>query len=654
MVDLATLRDPKLVWTTVLAQLGVRVGGDQALERLEQVLQERRLLILLDNFEQVLPAAGGVPGLLAEAPELRLLVTSRSPLGLGSEHVYPVSPLELPDLHRLPSLADLAEIPAISLFVARAQAVSPTFELTEANAAAVAEICVHLDGLPLAIKLAAARMHVLSPQMVLDRLEHRLSLLRWDAVDLPERQRTLEAAIAWSFDLLNAEEQALFRRVAIFVGGFTIEEAEEVMAALGGTKRDVLDALSSLVDGSLVQVREEPSGRNRYAMLESIREYALERLARDGELEAASRAHATYFIRLIEEDERERLEGDERNWSQLQQLEIQNLLAVREWLTRHPDPLLELRLASAPGVYWILEGNLEARRARLEAALDAIKTGKGVEETDDFLRPWITLGDTLCLLGDLDRAGSLLSETLVRARALGDKASTVACLVSLGWCRLLSADYETAEGCLEEGLGLAEATGNKLQMARAQTILGELARMRGQPERSIVWYEDSLIGLRAFGDRMLAGAALTGLALGREQTGDLAGAAAALEESLENSRHTHNPWLLNVTAERTALVSSGLVDSELLAELLGASDGLKRQNGVVGIQIAPEQERLQALAGELEAQLGYAAFYSAWQRGNRHSMEETIGLVGRVLDCLSAAAPEVVPEPAGDESARLS
>ena len=642
MVDLAPIQDPKLVMQAIADQLALPSGREHSFEGLALALENRRLLILLDNFEQLMPAAGDIPALLAAAPGLRLLVTSRSPLGLRVEHVYPVPPLELPDLRRLPSPEELAQIPAVSLFLARAQAVSPAFELTEENALAVAELCVHLDGLPLAIKLAAARMQVLSPQMVLDRLGQRLSLLRWDARDTPERQHTLEAAIAWSYDLLSPGEQALFRRIGVFVGGFTIEAAEELMDAMDGTKADVLEALSSLVESSLVRVQAEPSRHYRYGMLESIREYALERLAESDELEAASRAHARYFIHLIDQHETERLKGDERSWSQLQPIEIQNLLMARQWLTQHPDPLLELRLAMAPSVYWILGGNLEARQARLESALETIKNMKP-EEADDFLRSWITLGDTLALLGDLDRAGSLLSETLVRARALGDDASTLACLISLGWCRVLSGDYKTAERDLQEGLALADVADDKLQKARAQTILGELARMRGQPEIAIAWLEGALSGLRALGDRVLAGAALTVLALVRAGTKDLAGASAHLLESVENSRHTQNPWLLNVTAERTALVSSEIVDKELLAELLGASDGLKRKHGVRGMQIAPEQERLRSLAGELEARLGYAAFYSAWQRGTRHSLEETISLAGQVLEDLSERLGSVEP-----------
>jgi transcriptional regulator with XRE-family HTH domain len=192
MVDLAPVRDPDLVLQALLAQFGLRETGDRALERLVQVVQKRRVLILVDNFEQVMPAAGELPRLLAEAPELRLLVTSRSPLGLRSEHVYPVPALELPDLHRLPPVDELAEIPAVTLFLTRGEAVSSTFKLTDENARTVAELCVRLDGLPLAIKLAAARMQVLSPKMILDRLEHRLSLLHWDARDCPNASKRLK------------------------------------------------------------------------------------------------------------------------------------------------------------------------------------------------------------------------------------------------------------------------------------------------------------------------------------------------------------------------------------------------------------------------------------------------------------------------------
>jgi tetratricopeptide (TPR) repeat protein len=435
--------------------------------------------------------------------------------------------------------------------------------------------------------------------------------------------------------------------MAVFVGGFTIEAAEELMAGLDGIKTDVLQGLSALVDGSLVRVQAEPSGRYRYGMLESIREFALDRLAENNELDAASRAHATYFVQLIEQDESRRHEGDEHTWLQLQHYEVQNLHAARQWLSSHPDPELELRLATAGGVYWILEGNLEARRSRLEGALDT-SAAKPAEGSDAFVKARITLGDTLSLLGDLDQARDVLTDALARARAVDDEGSIAICLVSLGWCRTLRGELDAATRELEEGLALAEAVGDRLQVARAQVIQGEVARLSGHPARSIACLEGGLMILRDVGDLALTAAALTGLALSRAQTGDVARAAAHLRESLEIGGNMQNPWLLNVTGERTVIVASDSVDGELVAELTGALDGLKRRQGVRGIQVSAEQERLQALTGELEGRLGYAAFYSEWQCGSKLSIEETISLTGRVLDSLSAAALGSVDSSAGD------
>jgi tetratricopeptide (TPR) repeat protein len=435
--------------------------------------------------------------------------------------------------------------------------------------------------------------------------------------------------------------------MGIFVGGFTIEAAERIMAALDGTKADVLEALSSLVDGSLISVQLEPSGRHRYAMLESMREFALERLAESDELDAVSRAHATYFIQLIEQDESRHHESDEHTWLHLQQDEVQNLYAVRQWLNGHPDVELELRLATAPGVYWILGGNLDAQRSRLEAVLEAMKATGPAEASIAAVKARITLGDTLTLLGDLNRAYDVLNESLARARELGDETSTAVCLISLGWCHALSGNWDVGTEKLEEGLAGAGATGDKLQVSRAQLLLGEVDRMRGLPDRSIARLQEALSGLRAVGELALTAVALTGLALGRAQKGDLAAAAGHLRESLEITEHMHNPWLVNALGERTALVCEEWVDNEPVTELLGALDGLKRRQGLLGVQIPDEQERLHSLNDALEGRLGYAAFYAAWQRGKGHSIDETTCLIGRVLNFLSIASLGSVSPPAG-------
>ena len=267
------------------------------------------MLLLLDNFEQVVAAAPVVAELLVGCPKLKVLVTSREVLRLSGEHEFPVPPLALPDLQRLPALEPLSQYAAVALFIQRALAVKPDFTVTNANAPAVAEICVRLDGLPLAIELAAARIRLLTPQAMLARLESRLQLLTGGARDVPTRQQTLRGTIAWSYDLLDEGERALFRRLAVFAGGCTLEAAEAVCQSardpLTGAGQalavEVLDGLESLVGKSLMRPQEAPGGESRFTMLETIREYALEKLGESGETAAVGRQHAVYYLGLAEE-----------------------------------------------------------------------------------------------------------------------------------------------------------------------------------------------------------------------------------------------------------------------------------------------------------------------------------------------------------------
>jgi predicted ATPase/DNA-binding SARP family transcriptional activator len=302
LVDLAPLRDPSLVVSTIARSLGVRGGASQSLtESLKEWLRSKQLLLLLDNFEHLLPAALLVAELLASCPLLKVLVTSRAPLHLRGEQEFSVPPLALPDLRHLPLVEVLSRCAAVELFIQRARSVTPDFALTEENAAAVAEICRSLDGLPLAIELAAARIKVLPPQALLSRLERRLPLLTDGARDLPARQQTLRDAIAWSYDLLGEEEQTLFRRLSVLIGGCTLEAAEAVGNAGHELGTEILDGIASLVDKSLLQQETVDGGEPRFRMLETIREFGMERLAKSGEEAAIRQRHACYFVVLAEE-----------------------------------------------------------------------------------------------------------------------------------------------------------------------------------------------------------------------------------------------------------------------------------------------------------------------------------------------------------------
>ena len=293
VVPLAPISDPGLVASAIITALGVREAGDEPLiERLKAVLRDKRLLLVLDNFEQVIEAAPLVADLLGACPDVTMLVTSRVRLRLSGEREVPVAPLGLAALDRHRSVADVATSDAVRLFVARAEAVQPDFALTPDNAVAVAEICRRLDGLPLAIELAAARVKVLPPAALLARLDHRLPLLTGGGRDLPERQQTMRAAIAWSHDLLTPEEQVLFRRLAVFAGGFTLEAAEAVASGSGEPGIDPFEGVASLLDKSLLRQEAGPGGEPRFVMLETVREFALEQLVASGEEGAIRERHA--------------------------------------------------------------------------------------------------------------------------------------------------------------------------------------------------------------------------------------------------------------------------------------------------------------------------------------------------------------------------
>ena len=311
-VALATLTDHTLVTSSVAQVLGVRESGDQPLlEGIKDYLQDKRLLLVLDNFEQVLEAAPQAGEILSAAPRLKVLATSRIPLGIYGEREYAVPPLAIPDPKRLPTLEVLSQYEAVRLFIERAEATKAGFEITSENAPAVAEICARLDGLPLAIELAAARIKLLPPSSILARLTNRLKLLTGGARDLPERQRTLRGAIEWSHTLLDEGEKTLFARMAIFSGGRTLEAIEAVCDAQGDLPMDAFDGVSSLVDKSLLRQEEGPEGEPRFMMLETIHEYAREKLRESGEAEEIGHAHARHFLGLAEEAE---LTGPEQAW----------------------------------------------------------------------------------------------------------------------------------------------------------------------------------------------------------------------------------------------------------------------------------------------------------------------------------------------------
>jgi predicted ATPase/class 3 adenylate cyclase len=398
---LATLTQAELFFSTVAETLGVQETGEQPLdESLKDYLKERRLLLVLDNFEQVLGAAPTVTELLAAAPGLKVLATSRAPLGLYGEHEYDVPPLSVPDVRHLPDLKVLSQYEAVRLFIERAKAAKADFEVTDESAPAVAEICVRLDGLPLAIELAAARIKMLPPNALLHRLGSSLKLLTGGARDLPERQRTLRATIEWSFALLDEGEQVLFGRLAVFSGGRTLEAIEGICDAEGDLAVDTFEGVSSLLDKSLLRQEEGPGGEPRFVMLETVHEFAREKLKESAEAEEIKRIHAQYFLTLAEEAYTELKGANQLQWLEKLEAEHDNMRAALSWALEHKQVELALRLGSALWWFWWMRGHNSEGRRWLEQAL--AMDGRGSPEVRAMALAGA--GALASEQGDLDRA----------------------------------------------------------------------------------------------------------------------------------------------------------------------------------------------------------------------------------------------------------
>jgi predicted ATPase len=485
-VDLAPLSDPTLVLSTIAQTLGIReVAGQSLLERLSEELQPKQVLLLLDNFEQVVSAALEVMDLLGACPKLKLLVTSREVLHVRAEYEFAVPPLALPEPTHLLDLVALSHSEAVALFLQRAQAVEPDFHMTRANARAVAEICTRLDGLPLAIELAAARIKLLPPPALLARLAHRLQVLTSGARDVPVRQQTLRNTIAWSYHMSGAQEQRLFRRLSLFVGGCTLETAEAVCAVLsdGDGAGPVLDGVASLIDKSLLQHTEQEE-EPRLRLLETIREYGLEALAASGEMEATQRAHALYYLALAEEAESE-LEGPQQvRWLQRLEREHDNLRAALRWSLEQGEAgysmEMALRLGGALGGFWRARGPFSEGRTFLERSLTGSKGIVSATRAKSLLAATMLA----IYLGDMDRAESLAQESLALSRELGDTWGIAYSLLLLGRGAWFRGDFPAARPLLEEALALCREVGHKTGITYSLSDLGFIALKQGDYARA--------------------------------------------------------------------------------------------------------------------------------------------------------------------------
>ena len=493
--------------------------GEEAGERqgLGDYLRGREMLLVLDNFEQVVEAASLVGELLAGCPGLKVLATSRSLLRVYGEREYPVPAMRLPDPGSLPPIDELGDYEAVGLFLQRARSVKGDFGITEQNAPAVVGICIRLDGLPLAIELAAARVKLLPPEMILERLQsNRLKLLAGGARDLPERQQTLRGAIDWSHALLEEGERTLFAKLAVFSGGCTLAAMEEVC-----DREDALEAAESLLDKSLIRQEETGRGGPRFVMLETIHEYARERLRERTDAVATHRRHAEYFLTLAEESE-PRLGGPEQvAWFERLETENDNLRAAISWAIGHGEAELGLRLAQALRPFWYARGHYVEGRGWVARFLG-------------------DLGELFVDSEDYAQAQYLYEEVLVLSRQMDDTSTLVECLIQLSHISLFQADHQKATAPGEEAVALSRNRGDTANLARALNCLGWAALLQGDHERAHGWYEQSLALYTYPGDKTIAAESLQGLACAAGVRGE-AEQAARLFGAAEAAGYGHTP-----------------------------------------------------------------------------------------------------------------
>jgi predicted ATPase/DNA-binding XRE family transcriptional regulator len=530
-VGLASLSDPSLVAAVVLRSLGLwEAEGRSPSETLRDRLREKRLLLILDNFEHLLEAAVEVAGLLESCPGLVVLVTSRAPLRVRGEQEYPVPPLALPSATQNPSEADILMAPSGRLFLERARAVSSGFAITEGNAGDVAAICWRLAGLPLALELAAAKVRLLEPAALLARLDRALSTA-WNR-DLPERQRTMRSTLDWSHDLLTEKEKILFRRLSAFSGGFALDAAEEICAFDEAEPEEVPELLGRLLEQSMVTVRPAANGSRRYGMLEPVRQYALERLEESGETAATRERHAEHFLALVESAKPVFLGPEYPVWSGRIEREHDNVREVLRWVRESGEVCTGLRLVGALSWFWWMGGYLEEGRRWAE---ELLRQPFGEDRLDcGFARAGAlcAAGELAFGQGDLAEAAEMFEGSLALYRELGEDVGVAGVLAELGQVERARGYHERAAALSEEGLSLARRSDDSRIAAIALGTLGRVERHRGNLEDAVSRHQESLALFREIGHGWGTAYALANLAVSALGRGDLEDALVLNEESL--------------------------------------------------------------------------------------------------------------------------
>ena len=657
---LVSTSDPALIPSVIAESLGIQqVGNLSILEQVKLYLQDKQLLLILDNFEQLVSAATFVEELLAACPSLKIIVTSRTVLRLRVEFEYPVDPLTLPDLGRSPNDTGIGQSAAIALFVQRAQMVKPDFQLTQANVRTIAEICIQLDGLPLAIELAAARSRLLPPQALLSRLSRQFEVLTGGAVTLPLHQQTLHNTLQWSYDLLAANEQQLFRRLAVFGRGWTLEAAEALGNAYHEAQDDlpILDVLASLIDKSLVRHIDQEEAEPRFFIFMTVREYGLECLRESGEEEPIQRAHANYYLALVEEAEPHLKDAQQLVWLRRLDRAQENLRTALSWLITHEEGESALRFCVALWLYWQTRGYWSEGRRWLKAALALPSAG---ERTSVRAKALSAAGELAGVQTDWQEAQQLLSESLAIFRELHDDGGSILPLSILGWVLLMQGD-PTAVPLMKDCIAKCRTLGKKWDLARVVLRLGYYQQLHGDLEQALTLTREGLALTQEFGDRTLVTHALNNLAYWLYLHGDLEQAKAFAHEGLTLARELGDRAVILSTLETIGSIALAKGELEQAISCFTEGYSLARELGnellvawhLLGLarvaiaqyqliravymfaaaevrydlnkQMSPDQrDDYKRTIGSLHAQLGEQAFKAAWAEGRKMTLEQIL------------------------------
>jgi predicted ATPase len=613
-VALEPIAELALVLPTIAQTVGLRESsGPSVADRLKEFLADKRLLLVLDNVEQLVEAAPELAALLAAAPQLKLLVTSRTPLHLSGEHEFSVPSLSLPDLAHLPELASMSQYEAVALFVDRARAVKADFAVTSANAPAIAEMCVRLDGLPLAIELAASRAKLLSPQALLARLERRFDLLTGGPRDMPERQQTLRATIDWSYGLLGRDEQTLFARLAVFVGGCTLEAVEAVCGGAG-----ILTGLATLIDSNLLRQEEQPDGEPRFTMLESIRAYAVELLEASGEAEEVRRRHADHFISVagrIEDDVRTKPDVD---WLALER-EHDNFRAALNWLAPHDEHESLVQLTAGLVRFWETRGHVAEGKSWCDIGLTLAPQLPPALEA----RAWLSAGSLLWHLDENQRSRESATRALALFRQIGDRYHEARSLhvASIGAGQ--AGDHAAADSLSEEAKTIYREVGEqKRRLLDVTHNQGLWAMQRGDLPRARTYLEESLAGSRERGSDQQTGNAAADLGVLSLYEHRYDDAVPLFVESLEMARRTGWPLNIAYCLRGLGCVAVANAEIETAARLLGGAESVEE---TIGELPQPYARRVyDEAAARVRGRLEEPAISAAWAAGRALSEADAV------------------------------